>query len=177
MLLKATESSPISSLLFCDTRREKSPAAIPVADVVSCLIGRVITLLRTRPRTTATKTAARIASHKELRNPSLEGVGFGDDGFEKEWAACVMDSIFKKTEDFKRPEFIKYDENILLIFEDHVPIRNVDIAMKYLNQKLEEYWCKNICFDKILIDCNKGCMIEIDCSDRGYQVFDIKGKV
>jgi uncharacterized protein (DUF736 family) len=114
---------------------------------------------------------------KELRNPSLEGVGFGDDGFEKEWAACVMDSIFKKTEDFKRPEFIKYDKNILLIFEDHAPIRNVAIAMKYLNQKLTEYWCKNIRFDKIFIDCSKGYIIDIDCSDRSYRVFEIKEKI
>ena len=112
-----------------------------------------------------------------LRNTPLGGVGFGDDGFEKEWALCIMDSILKKTGAISKPDFIKYDENFLLIFDNlHVIIRNVDTTMKYLNQELTEYGCQDIRFDKIFIDCNIGCMIEIDCTNRSYQAFN-RGKV
>lgn len=79
--------------------------------------------------------------------------GWIDDEPEREWAQWIMDRVLKKTKDFNKPDFEKFDENLLLIY-DNLPLPYVEIetAMECLIEGLNNYWLQKNRYDGVLID-------------------------
>lgn len=109
-----------------------------------------------------------------IKNPPSGGPGCGDDGFEREWVKWMFARVNKKTNDFNKPEFEKFNKNLLLIYDNSPTfLINIGTAMKYLMPKLDDYWFKNNRFDKVLIETGNQ-IIQIHPSSWSIQpIFDI----
>lgn len=96
-------------------------------------------------------------SARELRKIMAEnrltGPGWVDDEPEKEWSQSILDTCRKKTEKLRAPGFDKFDHNWLLIHDNLAPpIREVDRSLKYLIEKLADYWHESVIYDSVLIE-------------------------
>jgi len=97
------------------------------------------------------------------------GEGWGTNGFDREWALCIMDSVVKKTEQFNKPDFKKYDENWLLVFDNRfVPPVGIKASIEKLIVVLKNYWIRKNCYDDILIETG-GVLVEIHPSKWNQQ--------
>jgi hypothetical protein len=92
-----------------------------------------------------------IAAKKKLDGPGWEG-----DFPEKEWAQAMRDIVNKKTTDLRAKEFVKYMENILLIYDDlRLPKDRQELASVYLTRKLTDYWTSGLVYDSIFLETGK----------------------
>ncbi|WP_156887678.1 hypothetical protein [Desulfotignum balticum] len=91
----------------------------------------------------------KIANMMELTGPGWKG-----DTPEIEWAQAVFEIIQKKTNLLKKHEFQKYDENILLIY-DNLSLPFIDHskakATSILRESLKSYWNDGLLFNKIFV--------------------------
>ena len=69
---------------------------------------------------------------------------------EDEWSYAIADTTHKKTEKLKSPEFSKFSENWLLIYDDLNSCK-IDESCSSLIRSLEGCWSADT-FDKILIE-------------------------
>jgi hypothetical protein len=100
-----------------------------------------------------TPTRSKREREELIRNPPPPGAGWGDNGMDQEWASSIMDSIRKKTDDFLKPDFGKYDENLLLIY-DNLPVFRLPRPepIQYLIRELESYFTRSIRYDGVIVD-------------------------
>jgi hypothetical protein len=78
--------------------------------------------------------------------------GFGDDGMEKSWCSWIIKTIKDKTNDFEKPEFKKYDENWLLIYDETlVALAKTQTAVNFLLSDIQGYWTQPTHYDRIFI--------------------------
>jgi hypothetical protein len=92
-----------------------------------------------------------IAAQKKPRGPGWEG-----DFPEKEWAQAMTDRVNKKTTDLRAKEFVKYMENILLVYDDlRLPKERQELAAGYFTSKLTDYWSSGLVYDSIFVETGK----------------------
>lgn len=92
-----------------------------------------------------------IAAKKKLDGPGWEG-----DFPEEEWAQAMRDIVNKKTTDLRAKEFVKYTENILLIYDDlRLPKGRQELASGYFTSKLTDYWTSGLVYDSIFVETGK----------------------
>jgi hypothetical protein len=92
-----------------------------------------------------------VSQRRDIIHNQPVGEGWAGNGFAHEWALCMMDSVYKKTEDFRKPDFKKYAKNMLLIY-DNWYIPPVNAGMKFLIAELKSYWNQKNNYDGVLID-------------------------
>lgn len=109
-----------------------------------------------------------------IKKPPSGGPGYGDDGFEREWVKWMIARVNKKTNDFNKPEFEKFNKNLLLIYDNSPTfLINIGTAMKYLLPELDDYWPKDNRYDEILVETDNS-IIQIHSSGCCVQpIFDI----
>ena len=100
-----------------------------------------------------------IAAKKKLDGPGWEGKWP-----EKEWAQAMADIVNKKTADLGAKEFVKFMENILLIYDDlRLPKEHQDLASCYFTSKLSDYWTSDLVYNSIFVETGK-VIYEFDSS-------------
>ena len=90
-----------------------------------------------------------------ILNPSAAiGSDWSDADFAQECAMCIMDSVNKKTKDFRKSGFQKYDVNWLLLCDNLGVPSSTDIKepIEALLKLLKNYWPQENGFDGLLID-------------------------
>jgi hypothetical protein len=99
-------------------------------------------------------TPKRTASQRrEIIRKQPHGPGWIDEECEKEWVKSMIDNLCKKTGAFNKPEFEKYDENWLLIYDNlPVPLIKIEDVMRGFMEALNRYWLQKNCYDGILIE-------------------------
>ena len=82
-----------------------------------------------------------------------KSVSSGGDNPEHEWALYLNGIIRKKLRKFAHPEFVKYDINYLLIY-DNLPLSNVHVkkAAEYLIPEITDIWDLTPTFDAVIIE-------------------------
>jgi len=95
------------------------------------------------------------SERREIYRDQRRGAGWGNKGQERDWVEWMVRVLLKKTEDFNKPDFKKYDKNWLLIHEhESLFVRPVKLesAMELLIKELSRYWAKKVRYDKLLIE-------------------------
>ena len=82
----------------------------------------------------------------------LTGPGWGVDSPEIEWAHALFDITQNKTILLRKDDFKKYEENVLLVY-DNLPLPYIDYskAISLLREALKAYWASGIIFNKIFV--------------------------
>lgn len=115
-------------------------------------------------------TPKRTASERrEIIKNQPSGAGWGDGGFRREWALCMMDRVLDKTKDFRKLGFKKYDDNWLLIYDNSF-LSFVDIRdlVEELLVLLNSYWSQKSRYDGVLIDLGSH-LVQIDPTEWNQQ--------
>jgi hypothetical protein len=95
------------------------------------------------------------------------GAPWDGDSVEKEWAQAMMDVVAKKTAKLCAREFVKYRENILLVY-DNLPLVKVnkELAPSYFTGKLTKYWGSGLVYDAIFVESGN---IILEFNSSGFQ--------
>jgi len=120
-------------------------------DALAEQMDKVVPLLQDQfKRGTPKRTAAQ---RRELLENQSHGPGWGDFGMDREWAASMMDCIFRKTRSLSRSGFTKCEKNLLLIY-DNLPAFRLPRPqpIDYLIEELKPYFAEQLRYDGILID-------------------------
>ena len=82
----------------------------------------------------------------------LTGPGWEGDSPEIEWAHSLYDIIQNKTILLRKDDFKKYEENVLLVY-DNLPLPYIDYskATSLLREALKTYWNSGIIFNRIFM--------------------------
>ncbi len=101
---------------------------------------------------TPKRTAAQ--RRRTIHHPPPGGPGWGDDRGVPQWVEWMMSFIDKKTGDLAKPEFDKYSENWLLVY-DNLPVPFAQDSPKRwteLDVELRDYFAQACHYSTIFVD-------------------------
>jgi hypothetical protein len=94
--------------------------------------------------------------------------GFGDAGMERYWSKWLIKTIERKTADFQKPDFKKYDKNWLLISDRTlVAMAETQTAVNFLLSYMQSYWLQENRYGRIFIQRYDGL---VDIRPDNWQV-------
>lgn len=83
----------------------------------------------------------------------LMGDGWAGNSAEVELSDAIKSVVLGKTKKLEEDSFIKYEKNVLLIYENMpLPHINYDILMEQIAEKFLDYWDSPITFDSVYIE-------------------------
>jgi hypothetical protein len=88
-----------------------------------------------------------------LSQSRLTSDGWAGDDPEREWAAFIQSAVNKKLDRLAVPEFTKFDQNWLAIY-DNLPLPHINLAsaIVHLRPLLENCWNRQPNFDALLVE-------------------------
>lgn len=109
-----------------------------------------------------------------LENRPRMGDGWVDGEPIREWVSGMMKRIRRKTNALRRPDFTKYKENWLLIYDDLiVNVLAPPQRAAFLNRELDSYFRKPCCYDAVFIE-SVGELLEFTCGGcTRHQINDV----
>lgn len=88
-----------------------------------------------------------------LRHSQLTSDGWAGDRPEQEWARFILSAVDSKLAKLARPDFDKFDENWLSIY-DNLPLPNIDLdkAITLLRPLLQDRWSRTPSFHTVFVE-------------------------